>query len=51
LGTMMNTETKKPFTYGDSCVGRDPHMAYSATSTHATEDAVKALLKEVFKLN
>jgi dienelactone hydrolase len=51
LGTMMNTETKKPFTYSDSCVGRDPHLAYSAASTHATENAVKALLREVFKLN
>src|SRR6201993_3759439 len=23
LGTMMKTQTKKPFTYNDSCVGRD----------------------------
>jgi dienelactone hydrolase len=51
VGTMMNTETKQPFTYRDSCVGKDPHMAYSAASTHATEVAVKALLREVFKLN
>jgi dienelactone hydrolase len=51
LGTMTNTETKKPFTYNDSCVKRDPHVAYSASSTHATEEAVKALLKEVFRLN
>ncbi len=51
LGTMLNTETQKPFTYADACVGRDPHVAYSAASTRATEDAVKALLKTVFKLN
>jgi acetyl esterase/lipase len=51
LGTMMNTQTKKPFTYNDSCVGRDPHVAYSAASTRATQDAVKALLREVFRLN
>jgi dienelactone hydrolase len=51
LGTMTNTETKKPFTYGDSCVKRDPHVAYSASSTRATEEAVKVLLKDVFKLN
>ena len=51
LGTMMNTQTKKPFTYGDSCVGTDPHAAYSPSSTRATQDAVKALLREVFKLN
>jgi dienelactone hydrolase len=51
LGTMTNTQTKKPFTYGDSCVGTDPRVAYSASSTRATQDAVKALLREVFKLN
>jgi dienelactone hydrolase len=51
LGTMMNTETKMPFTYNDTCIGRDPHMAYSVTSTRATEDAVKNLLKATFKLN
>jgi dienelactone hydrolase len=51
LGTMTNTETKKPFTYADSCVKRDPHVAYSASSTRATEEAVKALLKDVFRLN
>jgi dienelactone hydrolase len=51
LGIMINTETRKPFSYNDSCVKRDPHVAYSASSTHATEEAVKALLKEVFNLN
>ena len=51
LGTITNEETKMPFTYNDRCLGRDPHLGYSATSTHATEAAVKALLKEVFKLN
>jgi dienelactone hydrolase len=51
LGTMTNTETKKSFTYADSCVKRDPHVAYSASSTRATEEAVKALLKDVFRLN
>lgn len=51
VGIIINTETQKPFTYGDSCVGRNPHVAYSAASTRVTEDAVKALLKAVFKLN
>lgn len=51
VGTMVNAETQKTFSYNDRCVGRDPHIAYSETSTHATQDAVKALLKEVFKLN
>jgi hypothetical protein len=50
VGIMVNVETQKPFTYGDSCIGRDPHVAYSAASTRATEDEVKALLKKVFML-
>ena len=50
-GRIVNTATQKPFTYADDCVGRNPHVAYSANSTHATEDAVKALLNRVFKLN
>jgi dienelactone hydrolase len=51
IGTIINTATQKPFTYADDCVGRNPHVAYSASSTRATEDAIKALLKTVFKLN
>ena len=51
LGTIVNIQTRMPFAYGDQCVGRNPHVAYSATSTRATEEAVKALLKAVFKLN
>ena len=51
VGTIINTATQKPFTYADACVGRNPHVAYSASSTHATEDAVKTLLKTVFRLN
>jgi dienelactone hydrolase len=51
LGIIINTQTRKPFTYGDPCLGRNPHVAYSAISTRATEDAVKALLKAAFKLN
>jgi dienelactone hydrolase len=50
LGTIINTATQKPFTHADGCVGRDPHVAYSESATHATEDAVKSLLKSVFKL-
>jgi dienelactone hydrolase len=51
VGTIVNMATQKPFTNADACVGRNPHIAYSASSTHATEDAVKALLRTVFKLN
>jgi dienelactone hydrolase len=51
VGTIINTATQKPFSNADECVGRNPHVAYSASSTHATADAVKVLLKTVFKLN
>jgi dienelactone hydrolase len=51
IGLIFNVATKSPFTYTDACVGRNPHVAYSATSTHSTEDAVKSLLKTVFNLN
>ena len=51
MGTIINTETHNPFTYADQCVGRNPHVAYSANATRATEEAVKVLLQSVFKLN
>ena len=50
-GTIINTATNKPFTYADDCLGRNPHVAYSAKATTATEKAVRILLKRVFKLN
>ena len=50
-GTIINTATNKPFTYADDCLGRNPHVAYSAKATLATEEAVRTLLKRVFKLN
>jgi dienelactone hydrolase len=49
-GVIVNTATMKPFTYGDRCVGRDPHVAYSAAATRATEAAVKKLLRTDFGL-
>ena len=51
VGVIINAETQKPFSYADGCVGRGAHVGYSATSTRATEDAVKLLLRKTFKLN
>jgi dienelactone hydrolase len=51
VGVIINADTQQPFTLSDSCVGRNPHVAYSAASTRATEESVKALLKAAFKLN
>ncbi len=50
IGAIINTETLKPFTFADACVGRNPHVAYSPTATHATERAVKDVLSAQFKL-
>jgi dienelactone hydrolase len=50
-GTILNVATQKPFSLADACVGRNPHIAYSASSTHATEEAVKTLLRTVFRLD
>ena len=51
VGVIINTDTREPFSYNDRCVGRNPHIAYSASSTQTTETAVKDLLRTVFKLN
>ena len=50
-GTILNLATHKPFTYADDCLGRNAHVAYSAKATHETEEAIRTLLKKVFKLN
>jgi dienelactone hydrolase len=50
MGTIINVATHKPFTYADDCLGRNAHVAYSAKATRATEEAVRVLLKKVFKL-
>ena len=51
IGRIVNTATQSDFKYTDDCVARNPHVSYSATATQASEVAVKALLKTVFKLN
>jgi dienelactone hydrolase len=51
LGTIINVATRRPPSDQDACVTHNPHVAYSAASTHVTEIAVKDLLKTVFHLN
>jgi dienelactone hydrolase len=51
IGVIINMATDKPFTYGDDCLGRGAHVAYSAKATNATEEAIKVLLKKAFRLN
>jgi hypothetical protein len=50
IGAIINTETQKPFTFADACVGRNPHVAYSPAATHATEKVIKEVLSAQFKL-
>jgi dienelactone hydrolase len=51
VGRIINTATDQPFSYNDACVGRGPHVAYSPAATHATEERVKILLKNVFRVD
>lgn len=51
VGTIINMATHKPFTFADRCLGRGAHVAYSAKAVGATEEALKALLERIFKLN
>jgi dienelactone hydrolase len=48
-GKLLNAATKLPFTYKDSCVERDPHVAYDPIATHAAKQSVEGFLKKVFK--
>lgn len=51
IGTIVNVNTQQPFKSTDDCVQRSPHVAYSSSSTQATEEAIKTLLATTFKLN
>jgi len=50
-GVLINIETKRPFTYQDTCVERGPHMGYDPAAAQAATEAVEKFLKSVFKLN
>jgi dienelactone hydrolase len=51
VGVIVNTATQKPFTFADKCLGKGAHVAYSASATHGTEEALKTLLERVDRLN
>jgi dienelactone hydrolase len=50
-GVLVNAATKEPFTYKDPCVERDPHTGHDPAATAAAKQAVKEVLKTVFKLD
>jgi hypothetical protein len=59
IGRIIKTATQKPFTCSEDCVGRNPHMAYSASSTPrngrcregVVEDSVQAADEVGFESN
>jgi dienelactone hydrolase len=50
LGVIVNVATGRPFTYQDDCIRRDPHVGYHEAAANATRTAVKAFVRNVFKL-
>lgn len=50
-GLLINTVTKQPFTYKDPCVELNPHLGTDRAATADAKLRVKALLKDLFKLN
>jgi len=49
-GTVLNQETKQPFTYGDACVEKGPTIAYQEAASTQAKAYVRGFLKEVFAL-
>ena len=49
-GVIINTSTGQPFTYGDACVERNPHVGHDPDATAAAKTAVKDFLRSIFKL-
>jgi dienelactone hydrolase len=50
-GTILNQETKQPFSYSDACVEKGPTVAYQEAASKQARAYVRDFLKEVFALN
>lgn len=44
-GQLINAETKRPFTYKDACVERDPHVGFDADASRAAHQAVADFIR------
>jgi hypothetical protein len=49
-GVLVNTATRRPFTWDDACVENNTHVGYDAPAMRATHAAVRDLLRTVFNL-
>jgi hypothetical protein len=49
-GTVLNQETKQPFSYSDACVEKGPTVAYQEAASTQARAYVRGVLKEVFAL-
>lgn len=49
-GLLINTDTKQPFAYTDTCVVHGVHTGYDPVATQEVKKAVQELFKKVFQL-
>jgi dienelactone hydrolase len=47
---IINRETQKPFTYSDTCVEKDPTLAYNEAAATQARIFVRDFLTEIFRL-
>jgi len=51
VGVLINAVSKEPFTYKDSCVEHGPHVGHDPDATRQAQQAVRAFVHTVFKLD
>jgi dienelactone hydrolase len=51
MGTLINVDTRQPFSYEDSCVERGAHLGADPAAAEAARTAVTAFLRATFKLD
>jgi dienelactone hydrolase len=49
-GVLLNSKTNQPYSLGDACVEKGPHIGYNEAAHKATVEAVKQFLTARFKL-
>ncbi|MCP1843448.1 dienelactone hydrolase [Bradyrhizobium sp. USDA 4524] len=49
-GLLINTDTKRPFAYTDTCVVHGVHIGHDPVATREAKQAIKAIFKKAFQL-